>query len=123
MYSIMSSVVEGSNIFRPPHFPRQDLRGPEDALAFIDYVRHDLCTVLYEGFDFQNLTEFGNEAGGHVYTPAEADDGNRLLEQAVSIFGGDEAFDDAVFDRDIFNTPKFSKRHLCSMYDVLDLAA
>lgn len=110
-------------MFRPPHFPLSSLRGPEDALLFIDYVRHALGTVLYQGFDFRCQVDAGHVAGGHLYTLAEADEGNRLLEEAVGLFGGDEAFDDAVFDRDVFNTPKFAKRHLSGMGDVLDLAA
>lgn len=110
------------SVFNCEAFRLRNLTEGPDILAFIDYLRDDLQVYLYEGFQFASHTAPEVQNGRHVFTSAEAAQGERLLSQARRLLGGQDSFDDAYNERDIFNTDRFSHRHITTVEQVCDLA-
>lgn len=110
------------SIFNCPSFHLANLTEGTDILSYLDYLRDDLQVCFYDGFRFQHHTTASTQNGRHVFTDFEAAEGERLLTQAERLLGGRDALDEALNDCDIFNTPKFSRRHIVTLEEVCDLA-
>lgn len=107
------------SVFEPPAFNLTGIADAYDVLDFLTYLKEELQMELFPGFDFDYCTHPEAPNGTHVFTAEEAATGNRLLEQARGLIGSYQ-LDEAFRDDDIFNTRKFSHRHLRTMEDVCD---